>query len=368
MNGAPVRVVVVDDSKLMRSMIQGALEAEGDMTCVGLAKDTVEARQIIKATDPDVVTLDVEMPGMNGLEFLEKIMTLRPMPVVMVSSLTQAGADITLAALEVGAVDAVAKPVGKGAAGRFATTLRSAVRTAARARVLRRGQSGGPSGARGNAINLRPKAPTASMPAGGFATKLIAIGASTGGVAALGDLLEKMPPPLPPIVITQHMPPDFTNRFASRLNNLLRLDVAEARNGETLQPNMVRIAPGHQHMTVEPGGGKLRTVLLDSAPVSGHKPSVDVLFSSVARACRDGAIGAILTGMGKDGAKGLLEMRRAGAITFGQSARSCVVYGMPRVACEAGAVKEEHDLSGLAKRINEIVRRGGAEPRHARLA
>ena len=360
MTKAKIRAVVVDDSRLMRSMIRGALEAEGDIDCVGLAEDTTEARRIIKETDPDVVTLDVEMPGMNGLQFLEKIMTLRPMPVVMVSSLTKAGADITLAALEAGAVDAVAKPVGKHAASDFARDLRKSVRTASRARVLRRANvSNAP---RKQAVQ-GPPSPVATQ----FAYNLIAIGASTGGVAALGNLLERMAPPLPPIVITQHMPPDFTNRFASRLNQYLPFDIAEARSDEVLQPNMIRIAPGHQHLIVMPGGG-LRTKLTDQGPVSGHKPSVDVLFASVAQAVGKKAIGAILTGMGRDGADGLLEMRKAGAMTFGQEAKSCVVYGMPRVANEAGAVKEEHSLVDMAARLTETVLQIRVDARRKRIA
>tara|TARA_R110000751_G_scaffold18392_7_gene56027 strand:+ start:5763 stop:6959 length:1197 start_codon:yes stop_codon:yes gene_type:complete len=387
-----VRAVIVDDSRLMRGIIKAALEAEGDVETVGLAGNVAEGRRLIKETDPDVVTLDVEMPGMNGLEFLEKIMTLRPTPVVMVSSLTAAGADATLAALSIGAVDVVRKPNGPDPMGAFGQELREKVRMAARAQVrraapqrpppLRQAQPAG--AARRPAVPMQPPNPppraaappvetspplpdaplnqvAASSPletgaGGGWKRALIAIGSSTGGVGAIAELLEGLPPDLPPVVITQHMPEGYTARFARRLCDKFGRDVAEARDGEALRPGMVRIAPGARHMEIQATAGRLTTRLGSSETVSGHCPSVDVLFGSVSRAAGPAAVGVILTGMGRDGAAGLRAMRGAGAATLGQSERTCVVYGMPRAARELGAVEEEHDLDRLAARITDFAR------------
>lgn len=352
--GRRTRVVVVDDSRLMRSLLGRALEKEGDLEIVGLAADVSEARRLIRETDPDVVTLDVEMPGMNGLEFLEKIMTLRPTPVVMVSSLTAEGAETTLEALRIGAVDAVQKPSGPDPLGPFGEALRAKVRLAAQARVR----------------HAAPRSPRVSRrpprgPAGGARRcAIVAVGASTGGVAAISELFEALPRDLPPLVVTQHMPVGYTARFARRLAERLGRDVAEARDGEAIVPGMIRIAPGDRHLEVLSDGGRLRTRLSDADPVSGHRPSVDVLFASVARAVGPAAVGVILTGMGRDGAAGLRAMRAAGAACLGQSERTCVVYGMPRAAREFGAVEEELDLERLPARIEDMTR-GAAERRAA---
>jgi two-component system chemotaxis response regulator CheB len=349
--GRRVRVVVVDDSRLMRSLLRRALEAEGDLETVGLAADVAEGRRLIRETDPDVVTLDVEMPGMNGLAFLEKIMTLRPTPVVMVSSLTAEGAETTLEALRIGAVDAVQKPNGPDPLGPFGEALRAKVRLAAGARVRR-------------AAPRPPPARLAAAPrAAGRRRALVAVGASTGGVAAISELLEALPPALPPLVVAQHMPTGYTARFARRLRERLGRDVAEARDGEALTPGMIRIAPGDRHLEVVAEAGRLSTRLSEAAPVSGHRPSVDVLFASVARAVGPAAVGVILTGMGRDGAAWLRAMRAAGAACLGQSERTCVVYGMPRAARELGAVDEELDLDRLPARIEEAAR--GAPERRA---
>lgn len=353
MMGRPLRVVVVDDSRLMRGIIRTALEAEGDIVAVGLAGDVTEGRRLIKETDPDAITLDVEMPGMNGLEFLEKIMTLRPTPVVMVSSHTSEGAEATLTALQTGAVDVVRKPSGPDPLGGFGAELREKVRTAGRARVRR--------GPNGRAPSLASAAPPteprpSSAPSAVWRRQIVAIGASTGGVGALAELLEGLPPDLPPVVVTQHMPEGYTERFARRLSDKLRRDVAEARDGEALRPGMVRIAPGSRHVEVHGANGRYQARLGGAEPVSGHCPSVDVLFGSVARAAGAAAVGVILTGMGRDGAAGLRAMRGAGAATLGQSERTCVVYGMPRAARELGAVEEEHDLDRLAARICDFAR------------
>ena len=356
--GRPTRVVVVDDSRLMRSLLGRALEMEGDLEIVGLAADVSEARRLIRETDPDVVTLDVEMPGMNGLEFLQKIMTLRPTPVVMVSSLTAEGAETTLEALRIGAVDAVQKPSGPDPLGPFGEALRAKVRLAAQARV----RHTAPRAARSPA---RPPRRSPRDPAGGARRRsVVAVGASTGGVAAISEMFEALPRELPPLVVTQHMPVGYTARFARRLAERLGRDVAEARDGEAIVGGMIRIAPGDRHLEVLSDGGRLLTRLSDADPVCGHRPSVDVLFASVARAVGPAAVGVILTGMGRDGAAGLRAMRAAGAACLGQSERTCVVYGMPRAAREFGAVEEELDLDRLPARIEDITR-GGAERRAA---
>lgn len=345
-----VSVVVVDDSLLMRMMVRDALEKDGDIRVTGLARDTAEARRLIKECNPDVVTLDVEMPGMNGLEFLDKIMTLRPMPVIMVSSLTAQGADATLSALEIGAVDVAQKPVGRAQADSFGAILREKVRMAAKATARRRGGDALP------AAQMHHAAPTArAQPpanAGGpWRRQLIAIGASTGGVAALSRLLAGIPLDSPPIVITQHMPANYTARFASRMGDQLGRDVCEARDGETIGPGSIRIAPGDRHLEVSRTGAQVRCTLSDGPAVSGHRPSVDVLFHSVAKAFGASAVGAILTGMGRDGAIGMREMRRAGAHCLGQGPESCVVYGMPKAAMEIGALDETLELDALPSRI-----------------
>ncbi|MEM0943248.1 MAG: chemotaxis response regulator protein-glutamate methylesterase [Pseudomonadota bacterium] len=347
--GRQIRVVVVDDSALMRAMLRRAIEGADDLVCVGQASDAAEGREMIRTLNPDVVTLDVEMPGMNGLEFLHKIMTLRPTPVIMVSTLTQSGTETSLAALEAGAVDVVAKPSGADAPA-FAERLRATVRVAAGARVTRRKP------AAPVAAVAKPKAPPPISAR--FETSLIAIGASTGGVQALGALFEVLPYPMPPIVIAQHMPPGYTGRFAMRLNNSLRYDVAEARDGERLGPGMIRIAPGDRHLVIKRTGQGLESFLDDAPPVTGHKPSVDMLFRSVAALPQDvvrRTLGLILTGMGRDGAEGLAMMRKAGSFNLGESAKSCTVYGMPRAAAEVGAVHEELELKALAARLPELV-------------
>ena len=344
----PIRVVVVDDSLLVRSMLRAALEADGDITVVGAAKEPFEARDVIKSTNPDVVTLDVEMPGMNGLEFLEKIMTLRPTPVVMVSSLTSEGAEVTLAALETGAVDFIAKPSGGPRAKEFGDMVRQKVRAASRARV--RALVKAPASAQ-----RRLSAPSKTVGAG---TALIAIGASTGGVAALGSVVQRLPKGLPPIVSVVHMPEKYTGRFAERLAAQTGHDVAEARDGERLTRGMIRIAPGSHHLEVHRASDGLLTRLHDGPLVSGHRPSVDVCFTSVAKAIGNRALGLILTGMGRDGAKGMLQMRKSGAMCLGEAESSCVVYGMPRAAREVGATNEEHDLEKIPQRICELAAGG----------
>jgi two-component system chemotaxis response regulator CheB len=334
---APVRVLIVDDSPTMRGLIMAALRRDPEIEVIGSAADPLEARALIKELNPDVITLDVEMPNMNGLEFLEKIMRLRPMPVVMVSTLTQSGAEITLQALEMGAVDAVGKPgAGSTAAEAFAE-LTLKVKTAARSRVRAREAVSTP----------RPSADYRAAP-----DHILAIGASTGGVEALLTILSAFPANCPATVITQHMPATFTPSFAARLDKASAATVTEAVDGAVLMPGHVYLAPGGvAHLEVS--GVTPRCRLVSGDTVSGHRPSVDVLFRSVARLRRP-MTGVILTGMGRDGAEGLLEMRQAGAHTLGQDEGSSVVYGMPRVAHEIGAVERQLPLQRLSSAILDL--------------
>lgn len=332
-----VSVLIVDDSPTMRGLIAAALRRDPEIEIVGSAADPLEARAAIKALNPDVITLDVEMPNMNGLEFLEKIMRLRPMPVVMVSTLTQKGAEVTLAALELGAVDAVGKPgAGMTAAEAFAD-LPARVKVAARSRV-RAGAATGPA-----------HVATDYRAAGDH---VLAIGASTGGVEALMGIVGAFPADCPATVITQHMPATFTRSFAARLDKISAAKVREAADGDVLQRGTVYLAPGGEaHLEVS--GATPRCHLIATDPVNGHRPSVDVLFRSVARLRRP-MTGVILTGMGRDGAQGLLEMRQAGARTLGQDETSSVVYGMPRAAFEIGAVERQLPLSRLPAAILDL--------------
>ncbi len=332
-----ISVLVVDDSPTMRGLITAALRRDPEITVVGSAADPLEAREAIKRLNPDVITLDVEMPNMNGLEFLEKIMRLRPMPVVMVSTLTQAGAEITVTALELGAVDAVGKPChGMGAAEAFGD-LADKVKVAARSRVRAGSEFRGP------------------QPTGDYrATRdhVLAIGASTGGVEALLTIVSAFPADCPATVITQHMPATFTASFAARLDRASAATVREAVDGAPLEPGCVYLAPGGEaHLEV--GGVTPRCRLTRGDTVSGHRPSVDVLFRSVA-ALRRPMTGVILTGMGRDGAQGLLEMRQNGAHTLGQDEATSVVYGMPRAAFEVGAVERQLPLGRLPSAILEL--------------
>ncbi|MGI9419064.1 MAG: protein-glutamate methylesterase/protein-glutamine glutaminase [Geminicoccaceae bacterium] len=336
----PIRVVVVDDSALMRQMLRSVLGSDPDIEVVGAAPDPLSARQMIKDFDPDVVTLDVEMPKMDGLAFLEKIMTLRPMPVIMVSSLTKRGAETTLRALEGGAVDFVTKPNGGAKEGlaNLQAELIPKVKAAAAATVA-------------SPTRVRPKSPQITTTWRRDDARLIAIGASTGGVGALPTVLAALPPNCPGVLIVQHMPPAFTKSFAARLDRNCPLTVVEARNGEPVVAGHAYVAPGGQHLEVARGREGLRCHVHDGPLVSRHRPSVDLLFQSVARQVGAKAVGVILTGMGRDGAEGLLAMRNAGAMTLGQHQKGCVVYGMPRAAMEIGAVAAELSLEDIGKEI-----------------
>ena len=350
---AKTRVVVVDDSALVRSLLSAIIDRQTDMECVGTAADPLVAREMIRSLNPDVITLDVEMPRMDGIDFLAKLMRLRPTPVVMVSTLTERGADVTLRALELGAVDFVAKPkVGVADGLRLlADDITDKVRVAAKA-TLRRP----PGAAARAAAAARPTAPVSAL--GRLSTeKIVFIGASTGGTEATKEVLTQLPPDCPAIVITQHMPAGFTKSYAARLDGLCRISVAEARDGERILPGHAYIAPGGlQHLSVERSGANYIARLTESDPVNRHRPSVEVLFGSAARVVGPNALGIMLTGMGADGARAMKEMRDAGSYNLVQDEASCVVFGMPREAIAAGAAHEVLPLTQIAPRLIERLR------------
>jgi two-component system chemotaxis response regulator CheB len=329
-----VRTLIVDDSQTMRSLIAAVLRRDPEIEVIGQAGDPYEARAAIKALDPDVVTLDIEMPNMTGLDFLEKIMRLRPTPVVMISALTQSGAEATIEALMLGAVDCVAKPQDCDFTRGFAD-LAEKVKAAGCAQVRAPGARGAP-----------PRPQRRFYPNG----KLVAIGASTGGVETLMSVMAQFPANCPPTLIAQHMPAAFTKSFAERLNRICAAAVSEAVEGAPLIPGHVYVAPGDAHMEVA-GRFPGRCSLRPGDHVRGPRPSADVLMTSVARASKGRAVGVILTGMGRDGAQGLLAMRRSGAYTIAQDEESSVVYGMPRAAMEAGAAQAQLPLEQIPLEI-----------------
>ncbi|WP_058913568.1 protein-glutamate methylesterase/protein-glutamine glutaminase [Entomohabitans teleogrylli] len=342
-----IKVLCVDDSALIRNIISDIVNQQPDMEMVATAPDPLIARDLIKRFNPDVLTLDVEMPRMDGLDFLAHLMRLRPMPVVMISTLTSKGSEITLSALELGAVDFVAKPqMGiKEGMQQYSETIAEKIRIAANAVVRRRPAHTPP-----------PTMLCAPRPG---SEKIIAIGASTGGTEALRQVLEPLPGSCPGLVITQHMPAGFTHSFAARLDKLCRIAVREAQDGERVLPGHAYIAPGARHMELARSGANYHIRIHDDAPVNRHRPSVDVLFHSVAACAGKNATGVILTGMGNDGAKGLLAMRQAGAHTLAQSEKSCVVFGMPREAILSGAACQIVDLEQMSQQmLNSVTGQG----------
>ena len=358
---AKTRVVVVDDSALVRSLLTEIINRQSDMVCVGAAADPLVAREMIRELNPDVITLDVEMPRMDGLEFLSRLMRLRPMPVVMVSTLTEQGAEVTLRALELGAVDFVAKPrigVSSGL-NELAGDIVDKIRVAACARVGRH-TSAAPGAPVAAATSTAAPAPLPRI----STEKVICIGASTGGTEAIREVLVPMPADAPAIVITQHMPPGFTTSFAARLNTLCRISVAEARNGERILPGHAYIAPGGHHLRIERSGSNYVAVIEDTEPVNRHKPSVEVLFRSAARVIGPNALGVMLTGMGADGAQAMREMKDAGSHNYVQDEASCVVFGMPRMAIQAGAAHEILPLSQIAPALLARLASAPAGVRH----
>jgi two-component system chemotaxis response regulator CheB len=343
-----IRVLVVDDSALVRSLLGEIINREADMVCVGAAADPLAARELIRELNPDVITLDVEMPRMDGIEFLSRLMRLRPMPVVMVSTLTERGAEVTLRALELGAVDFVAKPkigISDGLA-LLAADITAKIRVAACSPMKRVGAA-----APGTAAAM----PT---PMGRLSSeKIVFIGASTGGTEATKQLLVQLPADAPAVMITQHMPPGFTRSYATRLDRLCHIAVKEASDGERVLPGHAYVAPGGLHLSIERFGAHYVARVRDGEPVNRHKPSVEVLFESAARVVGSNALGVMLTGMGADGAKAMRQMRDAGSWNVAQDEASCVVFGMPREAIAAGAVHEVLPLSAMAARLIERLRR-----------
>lgn len=348
----PIKVLVVDDSALIRALLKEIIQADPELELVGQAPDAYVARDLIKQLNPDVLTLDVEMPRMDGLTFLEKLMRGRPMPVVMISSLTEQGSEATFRAMELGAVDFVAKPklgLREGMQA-YAEDICDKIKAASLARLI-------PRQAQAPAVQ-EPLVSHGPRPIIGT-EKLIAIGASTGGTEAIKDVLLGLPADSPGIVITQHMPPGFTRSFAERLNRMTRLNVVEAKGGERILPGHAFLAPGDKHLLVERSGANYVTRLSDAEPVHRHKPAVDPMFRSVAQCAGRNVIACLLTGMGKDGAQGMLEIRQAGGYTVAQNEATCVVYGMPREAVAIGGAEDVLPLAEIAEALLQQARKRG---------
>ena len=346
---AKIKVLIVDDSALIRSVMREIINSHADLEVVGQAPDPITARDLIKQLNPDVLTLDVEMPRMNGLEFLEKLMRLRPMPVLMVSSLTEKGNEVMLKALELGAVDFVTKPGSGVNLAELGIEIGDKIRAAARAHIRRHALG---------AVPIDRPRPLA----GNFlhtTEKLVFVGSSTGGTEALKEFLTRMPASSPAVLIAQHMPEAFTLAFSQRLDGLSAMKVKQAEHNERVVPGHAYIAPGHSHLLVKKSGAYYYTELSKGEPVNRHRPSVDVLFNSAAQVAGPNALGVIMTGMGKDGAVGLLAMRQAGAYTIAQDEASCVVFGMPKAAIELGAAVEITGLQDIAGRVLERLGRRG---------
>ncbi len=340
---AKIKVLCVDDSALIRSLMTEIINSQPDMEVVGTAPDPLVAREMIKRLNPDVLTLDVEMPRMDGLDFLERLMRLRPMPVLMVSSLTERGSEITMRALELGAVDFITKPkLGiRDGLLEYTDTIADKLRAASRARLRPAATPG-----------AQPAQPAPMLRTPLLSTeKLIIVGASTGGTEAIKEFLMPLPPDAPAVLIVQHMPAGFTRSFAQRLDGLCRLTVKEAEHGERVLPGYAYIAPGDQHLLLARSGANYVAHLSQDPPVNRHRPSVDVLFDSAAVHAGKNAIGVILTGMGRDGARGMLRMREAGAYNLAQDEQSCIVFGMPKEAIAAGGVHEVAPLSSMSQRV-----------------
>ena len=347
-----IRVIVVDDSALVRSLLAEIINRQPDMECIGTANDPLVAREMIREKNPDVITLDVEMPKMDGIDFLGRIMRLRPMPVLMISTLTERGAEVTMRALELGAVDFVAKPrvgVANGLS-QLSTEIVDKIRVAASAHVHRMVKSAATATvAAGGSAAAKPAVSSATLLGKLSTEKLIAIGASTGGTEAIKEVLIHMPADAPAIVITQHMPPGFTTSFAARLNSLCQITVKEAVHGERILPGHAYIAPGGKQFSISRSGANYVAVVDEQAPpVNRHKPSVEVLFKSVAQFAGRNATGVMLTGMGADGAAAMREMKDAGSYNYVQDEASCIVFGMPREAIAHGAADEVLPLTQIA--------------------
>lgn len=341
-----IRVLIVDDSLLIRQMFNKILSDQDDIEVVGLAEDAFDAREKIKELNPDVITLDIEMPGMDGISFLKKLMSLRPIPVVMASSLTQKGAAATLKALEIGAVDYVSKTSSQDFnVEEMAHELVAKVRAASRVKTQNITES-----------KVMPESMELSKKYKFKDNLVFFIGSSTGGVEALREVLTKLPANFPPILVTQHMPPKFTTSFAERLDKICKMSVCEASNGMVVSAGNIYIAAGGKQFKVIKRGLDYACVVEHGEKVSGHLPSVDVLFSSAAKVVGNDAIGVILTGMGSDGAKGMLEMKNAGCYNIGQNEDSCIVYGMPKAAYMAGAVDKQVSLHKISSEMINLAK------------
>lgn len=362
-----IRVLICDDSAVMRALLADIIGREPDMEVVGTAADALVAREMIRSRRPDVLTLDVEMPQMDGLAFLERLMRLHPMAVVMISNHTEAGSDASLRALELGALEIIGKPVARSAealaeyGAQLVERIRAAHQAWERAGARRPSPPGHPAPAVTPAAPVRADAaprPAAFAGAGRGSGRIVFIGASTGGTEAIKEVLLHLPAATPPVLIVQHMPEMFTASFARRLDGLCALRVKEAEQGERVVPGTVYLAPGHSHLSIRRTGNGYQCELARSEPVNRHRPSVDVLFRSAAEQVGAAAVGVLLTGMGKDGAAGLRQMRDAGAWTIAQDQGSCVVYGMPREAVALGAAAQVLPLSEIA--ANVLQRAAGA--------
>ncbi len=342
----PIRVLIIDDSVVIRQLLKDILSRDGELEVVGTATDPIDGYDKIVKLKPDVLTLDVEMPRMDGITFLQKLMQSHPMPVVMVSTLTRQGSEVTLKALELGAIDFIAKPTENVFTNMAALAhdIVAKVKAAARARV------------RPRAGQVAPvTAPPVSVKPGKCTAHLIAIGASTGGPEAIRQVLQGLPAQVPPIVIVQHMPPVFTHSFAERLDRLCTVRVKEAQDGDALETGHAYIAPGDYHLQVTRNGSQYRAKVVQTDPVNRHRPSVDALFDSVAEVCGASALGILLTGMGADGARGLKRMRDAGACTIAQDEETCVVFGMPREAIALGGAAHILPLPHIAQKVVDLL-------------
>ncbi len=349
--GKKIRVLIVDDSAIVRKLLGEALAGESDIEVVGTAPDPYVARDKVLTLSPDVLTLDIEMPRMDGLTFLKKLMLFRPTPVIVISSLAQASCQAGVEALRSGAVEVMAKPGGPYSVGELKISLASKIRAAAASHVARR-----------TAPKSQPEPPASAPVAGKFSPQaLVAIGASTGGTEAIEEVLTHLPADMPGLVITQHIPAGFSRAFAERLNKLCPMRVAEAADGDVVQPGTALIAPGNFHMILRKSGGGYRVAVKDGPMVCYQRPSVDVLFSSVAEAAGPDAVGVILTGMGSDGAQGMKKMKAAGALTIAQDEASCVVFGMPKEAIRLGGADRVVPLPLVAQAIQKALAATGLQ-------
>ncbi|MDT0583620.1 MULTISPECIES: chemotaxis response regulator protein-glutamate methylesterase [Alteromonadaceae] len=346
-----IKVLVVDDSALIRSLLGEIIHQAPGMQLVGAAPDAFMAKDMVMDLKPDVITLDIEMPKVDGLTFLDRLMKARPTPVLMISTLTEKGADATIKSLELGAIDFIAKPKIDVARGlnNYQQEIVDKIRIAAKSTPRTRS-------------NISKTSVSIPISYQGTET-VVAIGASTGGTEAIREVLQQLSPAFPATIVTQHMPPTFTKSFAQRLNSLCAISVKEAEDGERILPGNVYIAPGDKHLTLARHGADYRIKLDDGPLVCGHKPSVDVMFASLAKTVGKNAVATVLTGMGKDGAKGLVALREAGALTMAQDEASCVVYGMPKAAVELGGTEHVFPLDKMSKALSKAVEKKGGGTR-----